>query len=579
MSSKGENIQICQTSLIEMTYALEKQFECKNRPDAFLKLCLGIVLGINPEDIEEEDIVEGSSEKQIDYIRIEDNPDSSTASILILQAKQEKGFKSNTVILLRNGMNWIFSKSKREYEKLTNQKFKNKIGEIRELRTKYGTSALDVKLYYVTLGDSISTSKEFNEEKDALIDVYSNSGFRNFDFSVIGAKKLFKIQNARERIARSINYDLPFEYSPNITSLIEYTGKNSERTKSVVCSVKGNELARLAASAGGDFVFDQNLRPFLGNVGKVNDDIQKTCTDAEDSKLFWFLNNGITMICDKVDVVKDADRPLIKLSNVQIVNGCQTTVTLRNALDRVALNDEVSVLIKILETKDANLIGKITLTTNNQNKITSRDLKANDPTQILIQQNILKKYKLHYERKTKEFYRNTKVLRKHIVPNNKVGQAYLSTVLRRPAIARGYQRFLSFARQVCVIEDLLLSFLIYDFVASRSRGKDISVVKNEVAVYGSFHLTRLCWYQLTNDKYGASNIHSTAALVNTISKKPDSLIKIYLKAITLLTKEWERVRKLDKNPALYFKNMNSQDMVEKLISSKLAVKAKRAQSK
>ena len=123
-------------------------------------------------------------------------------------------------------------------------------------------------------------------------------------------------------------------------------------------------------SIPGDFVFDLNLRPFLGTVGKVNQEIDKTCTDIKDSKLFWFLNNGVTMICDKVDVVKDADRPLIKLSNVQIVNGCQTTVTLLNALKRNVLNDEVSILVKILETKDVNLIGKITLTTNNQNKIT-----------------------------------------------------------------------------------------------------------------------------------------------------------------------------------------------------------------
>ena len=577
MPLKGENIQICQTTLAEKTDALEQQYKYKRKSDAFLALAVGIVLGIEPEDIEEEEIIEGSGEKQIDFIRIEDNPDSSSASIKILQVKQEKGFKSNTVILLKNGIDWIFSKPQREYEKLINQKFKNKIGEIRDLRTKYGTSALDINLYYVTIGDSSITSKEFNDERDGLIDIYNNSGFRDFDFKIIGAKELFTIQNARERAARSINYDLPIEYSPNIPSVIEYTGKNTEKTRSVVCSVSGKELARLADSVQGDFVFDLNLRPFLGTVGKVNQEIDKTCTDVKDSKLFWFLNNGVTMICDKVDVVKDADRPLIKLSNVQIVNGCQTTVTLLNALKRNVLNDEVSILVKILETKDVNLIGKITLTTNNQNKITSRDLKANDPTQILIQKNILQKYKLHYERKTKEFYRNTNVPRKHIIPNNKVGQAYLAAVLRKPAIARGYQQKIwdeHYDSIFCksVIEDLLLSFLIHSFISSKSKGKDISAIKNEVAVYGSFHLTRLCWYQLTNDKYGTSNIKANAALINNITKVPASLNKIYNKAIVLLAKEWEKIRKKDTNPVLYFKNAASHEMIEKLISSDLAEK-------
>lgn len=86
------------------------------------------------------------------------------------------------------------------------------------------------------------------------------------------------------------------------------------------------------------------------------------------------------MVCDFFDFTRDPDNPSLKIKNAQIVNGCQTTVTLREAYEKKKLDESVKVLLRVYSTDNPSLVEKITLTTNNQNKITDRDdLRANDP--------------------------------------------------------------------------------------------------------------------------------------------------------------------------------------------------------
>ena len=84
-----------------------------------------------------------------------------------------------------------------------------------------------------------------------------------------------------------------------------------------------------------------------------------------DQLLFWFLNNGITIICDKVDPVTDRDDPKVKIDNMQIVNGCQTATSLANALKEGHLQPDTRVMLRIYETQDLDIVDKIVLTTNN----------------------------------------------------------------------------------------------------------------------------------------------------------------------------------------------------------------------
>src|SRR5262249_39781363 len=147
---------------------------------------------------------------------------------------------------------------------------------------------------------------------------------------------------------------------------------------------------------------DLNIRRFLGTRGGVNADILRTCTDLQSSYEFWFLNNGITMICDSLDAVTDPDNPHIKLTNTQIVNGCQTATTLALAQREGQLAADVRVMVRIYETTNTDLVDKIVLTTNSQNQISSRDLRANDTIQVDIEK-ACTIYGFHYERKLRQF--------------------------------------------------------------------------------------------------------------------------------------------------------------------------------
>jgi hypothetical protein len=87
---------------------------------------------------------------------------------------------------------------------------------------------------------------------------------------------------------------------------------------------------------------------------------------------------------------------------MQIVNGCQTATTLAVSQKDGTLASDVRVMVRIYETSDTDLVDKIVLTTNNQNKISSRDLRANDPVQIDMESGF-QIYDFYYERKTRQF--------------------------------------------------------------------------------------------------------------------------------------------------------------------------------
>jgi hypothetical protein len=246
-------------------------------------------------------------------------------------------------------------------------------------------------------------------------------------------------------------------------------------------------------------IFDLNIRRFLGSRGAVNKDIHETCTSLENSYEFWFLNNGITIVCDEFDANTDPDDPHIKLANMQIVNGCQTATTLAVAQRDGALAPDVRVMVRIYETSDTDLVDKIVLTTNNQNKISSRDLRANDPVQIDME-NGFRIYGLYYERKTRQFDTG-QVPIDRIFANESVGQWYLAVVLKNPADARGrkykvwgehYNKIFSGQQQIePYIVASLLGRCIGKWIDQSGLRSDTDDVKRMLAKRGAFHVGRI----------------------------------------------------------------------------------------
>lgn len=139
-------------------------------------------------------------------------------------------------------------------------------------------------------------------------------------------------------------------------------------------------------------IFDMNIREYLGNRG-INKNIYKTLMDSEERKNFFYYNNGITIICDKMKKIETHNSnnnmsASFGIDNPQIVNGCQTVNSIYEALkniDPATLESEFKdtfVMLKILEidrnNKDDNILYQnIVKYNNSQNAIDEKTFVAN----------------------------------------------------------------------------------------------------------------------------------------------------------------------------------------------------------
>ena len=138
-------------------------------------------------------------------------------------------------------------------------------------------------------------------------------------------------------------------------------------------------------------LFEENIREYLGIKG-INRGIIDTLKDKEDRKNFFYYNNGITVICEKIEKLSGSsgkNQYGAKLKNPQIVNGCQTVNSIAEVLSHYP-NDkdlteefkEVYVLVKVYElghdseVEHTGLAANIVRFTNSQNAITEKAFAA-----------------------------------------------------------------------------------------------------------------------------------------------------------------------------------------------------------
>ena len=137
-------------------------------------------------------------------------------------------------------------------------------------------------------------------------------------------------------------------------------------------------------------LFEENVREFLGTQG-INNGIIKTLRSSTDRENFFYYNNGITLICEKCETLRGTEASKgskgsrnqygFRLTNPQIVNGCQTINSIAEVLahcnesDMLQEFEKAYVLVKIYvfdeDTKNEKegLDKNIVKYTNSQNSI------------------------------------------------------------------------------------------------------------------------------------------------------------------------------------------------------------------
>lgn len=501
---------------------------------AFLTYTHTLLMGKGPASLDFEDLVDGGQDKQIDAISIEEL--DGRADVYITQATQSTSFSSNKLIQMKNGLVWIFQKSRAELIKLDNVSLRDKILQFREVQSDIGPSNINVHVSFVSCGERALLSAEFSSEMQSIEHEYGNGVFESFELNILGVDEIIELSKSRERQTRSVDADLRIKYDANNPSLISY---HSQGLKGMVCTIPAHEIAKLVNSNPDGSIFDLNIRQFLGARGTVNKDIQATSSE-EDSYEFWFLNNGITIVCDKFDAVTDPDNPKVKLTNLQIVNGCQTATTLANVQQLGKLKKDTFVIARIYETKDSNLVNKIVLTTNNQNQITSRNLRANDNLQLHMED----AFKIHgyfYERKPKQ-YETTDISPDKVYTNEAVGQAYLALVLKNPSDARTrrYKIWGELNNKVFtgnIVESYIISAILVKKLAlwlrQTEQYKSENTTERIIAKRGLYHIARIAAYiWLGGDEW--NNLSKMKKSLKDIENEKNTFDDIFLESFEIL---------------------------------------------
>lgn len=182
-------------------------------------------------------------------------------------------------------------------------------------------------------------------------------------------------ESAREREAVQIELR---EFGSTGIQCID--ASSGDGLQSYLCVIEGNLLADLYEHYGSRLL-EGNVRSFLGMRGGVNKGIRTTIQDSPE--LFFAYNNGIAATAADVSVDLSEGARIVKLSDLQIVNGGQTTASILRARkqDKLSL-DRVSVPMKLTVVSSAranDLVPKIAEYANTQNKVAIADFFANHP--------------------------------------------------------------------------------------------------------------------------------------------------------------------------------------------------------
>lgn len=140
-------------------------------------------------------------------------------------------------------------------------------------------------------------------------------------------------------------------------------------------------------------LFSDNIRNFIG-LTDINEGIMETLSSQPEH--FWYLNNGITVLCRKISKkpLGGGDRSIgsFVCEGIAVVNGAQTVGCIGNAFERSPEKvKDAKVFIRLisLEKCPDDFGEKITRATNTQNKIEKRDFVTLDPEQERLKTELL----------------------------------------------------------------------------------------------------------------------------------------------------------------------------------------------
>lgn len=278
-----------------------------------------------------------------------------------------------------------------------------------------------IKFSYVTRGEAGEVHPKV-QAKAKILETQFTSAFAvsTGEVEFLGPAELW------QRASTLPSYTLELPYQESIT----------HGTSHIALVGLGEYIGFLSDEAGAikSHIFDWNVRDYQGNV-EVNREITGSLRNP-DAPEFWWLNNGITIVCSQATSVGKR----LSLSDVQIVNGLQTSYTLYETLRDLYLAEpshsvfDRLVQVRILVTTDQAARDAVIRATNRQTTVPVASLRATDDIQRQIEAYFLE-HDWFYDRR-KNFYRNQGKPADRIVSIPLLAQSVMAMALGQPDHAR-----------------------------------------------------------------------------------------------------------------------------------------------
>jgi hypothetical protein len=342
--------------------------------------------------------------------------------VIVIQSKKEKGFGLTTIDRLSSTLENVFQidKAPSDFSEKYNEPLLEIIECFRNLHTALISKhpKINVCVYYATIGDSagidsniLGKAKELEEKIPRILSTVSDCKFH-----FVGARDLIDLSRRPRKNQFKVRC---------LNSISDGKG-------GWVALVEIGEYFNLITENGclREYLFESNVREYEGDVD-VDKQIRKTLQNPDKRTAFWWLNNGITILAQKVG---GHSQELI-IDDPSIVNGLQTSQEIFKYLHQPSLfdspaSDKRHALIRIIESPNEELQDKIIRATNSQTKIPPEYLRASEDIQRDIEV-LFRSKGLHYDRR-KNSWRNAGKNLWSIVGITELAQSVAATLLQEP---------------------------------------------------------------------------------------------------------------------------------------------------
>ena len=357
--------------------------EYENLSKAFIHWYLKNHLFMDGQEIGE-CIIDGSGDNGIDAIILNEEEKELTVMQFKFPATSKginEEISQGDILKTINGFNILINKSSTSESNSQFKEYKNKISDI---------DIFKFNIQFISFNKGIEATA--NKE---LIDNFAKNFKKDFGSELnMKVHEKSTISNIYEKINRKNNLEINLSYK-QLTSAYDIESMN---IKSYVGLVNSKDLI-LSIEDYIETIFDENIRLYEGKT-TVNNSIKSTASDPRESEMFYFYNNGITIICDKAS--NSPNKLSVSLKGVSIVNGCQTVTSIYELYKKSKLQSGVDILTRIIEISDYNERMKITEFLNSQNPIKDSYFIANH-TIIRDLQKVLEDKGYYLERQVNEF--------------------------------------------------------------------------------------------------------------------------------------------------------------------------------